>query len=78
MNSYTGYIFLLTLGFSTVVSHRVGIVILVRRSRGNTEEVLGMCWDRQMLHPGCLDDWIHSAKERRRGRLITCTRYIFC
>ena len=71
--------FLLTLGFSTEVSHRVGIVILVRRSRGNTEGVLEMYRDpeRQMSHLGCIGDEIHRTQERRRGRLVSCTDYIY-
>ena len=56
--------FFLTLWFSTGVFQRVGIIILVRRSRSNTKGVLGMYWDpeRQISHPGCLGDEIYRTK----------------
>ena len=51
-------------------------------SSGGAGVTLKKSWDvlawaeRQLLHPGCLDDGIHRTKERRRGRLIGYTGYI--
>ena len=73
------FLYWLHLCLSTGKYQRIGIFILVRRSRGNTGGVLGMCWDldRQVSHPGCLGDGTYRTQERRRGRLISYTGYIY-
>ena len=54
--SYTGYIYI----------SKDWDFILVRRGRGHTGEILGMCWDlnRQVTHPGCLEGGTHRNRKR--------------